>query len=193
MNDFFLEHFKRFKFLKIQDLAVVFTFCTVKSFEKGEIIAREGDRFEQVLLVRKGIIRTYLLTPDGEERTIRLAKEKDITSCAASFLYGKPSTEYLAAIEDAKVILVDTKRLREASQKNLRILRLVNECIKEALAEAIMRVEFFTILTPEQRYKRLMEEAPELIQRVPQKFLASYLGITTVSLSRIKSRLSSLH
>jgi hypothetical protein len=65
---------------------------------------------------------------------------------------------------------------------------LYNEGLKEAFREAIMRVEFFTVLSPEQRYKTLLEESPELIQRVPQKYLASYLGITTVSLSRIRNR-----
>lgn len=188
MNDGFIEAFKRFSFLKLSDLLDLYRLCSLKSFEKGEIIAREGEYCEHAFLIRKGIIRTYVLTSDGKERTIRLAKEKTFTSCGASFLSGKPSTEFLEALEDCKVIAINSKKLEELSQQNPRILRLSIEGIKEAFAEAIDRIEFFTVLTPEQRYKQLLEQSPDLIQRVPQKFLASYLGITTVSLSRIRNR-----
>ena len=188
MNDGFVEAFKRFKFLNLSDLLALFSLSSLKSFKKGEIIAREGEYCGHAFLVRKGIIRTYVLTSEGEERTIKLAKEKEFTSCGASFLHGKPSTEYLEALEDCKVIAINTKKLDDLTLENIRILRLTHEGIKEAFTEAIDRVEFFTILTPEQRYKKMLDEAPDLIQRVPQKFLASYLGITTVSLSRIRNR-----
>ncbi|QHI34704.1 hypothetical protein IMCC3317_00470 [Kordia antarctica] len=191
MNNSFIEAFNRFKFLKIQDLSAIFRFSSFKSFKKGEIIAREGHYCEHVFMIRKGIIRTYILTPDAEEKTIKLAKEKGFTACANSFLYQKPSTEYLEAIEDCKVFAFNIKKINEAASSNIRIMRLLHESLKEAMAEAVERVEFFTILSPEQRYERLLEESPDLIQRVPQKFLASYIGVTTVSLSRIRNRIIS--
>ncbi len=190
MKEGFVEAFKRFSFLTLPDLVTLFGLSTLKSFEKGEIISEAGIYCEHAFLIRKGIIRTYVLTSEGEERTIRLAKEKDFTSCGASFLHGEPATEYLQALEDCKVVAVNTQKLQEISKENIRILRLAHEGIKEAFAETIKRVEFFTVLNPEQRYKLLLDESAELLQRVPQKYLASYLGITTVSLSRIRSRVS---
>lgn len=180
----------RFKFLKLSDLLALFKICSLQSFAKGEIIAREGEYCEHVFLIRKGIIRSYVIANEIEERTVRLAKEKDFTACSACFLLGKPSTEYLEAIENCKVIAVNIKKLEILSQEKIRILRLSYEGIKDALIETINRVEFFTILTPEQRYKKIIEESPDLIQRVSQKHLASYLGITTVSLSRIRKRMT---
>lgn len=191
MNDSFIEAFRRFQFLKLSDLLDLYKLSSLKSFKKGEIVAREGEYCGHVFLIRKGIIRTFVLTPEGNERTIRLAKEKNFTSCGASFLYGEPSTEFLEALEDCKVIAVNAKKLEELSQQNQRILKLSSEGMKEAFAEAMDRIEFFTVLNPEQRYKKLLEHSPDLIQRVPQKFLASYLGITTVSLSRIRNRKNS--
>lgn len=191
MNENFIQAFKRYSFLKIPDLLALYKVSSLKSFKKGEVIVREGEYCGDAFLIRKGIIRTYVLSPDAEERTIRLAKEKDFTSSGASFLNGEPSTEFLEAIEDCKVIAVNTKKLEELSYKNIRILKLSHLGIKDAFAEAIERIEFFTILNPEQRYMKLLKESPELIQRVPQKFLASYLGITTVSLSRIRKRVIS--
>jgi CRP-like cAMP-binding protein len=188
MDDNFLAGFKRFNFLKIQDLMSIYKISAFKSFNKGELLASEGKYCECSFLILKGIVRTYILTPEGTERTVKFGKEKDFTSCWASFMYGKTSTEYLQAVEDCKVIAFNTKKLVELTSENIRIFRLYNEGLKEAFREAIMRVEFFTVLSPEQRYKTLLEESPELIQRVPQKYLASYLGITTVSLSRIRNR-----
>ncbi len=189
MDNGFKEAFNRFKFLKLTDLVALFKIATLKSYKKGEIIAEPGKVFEYAFLIRKGLIRTYVITPEGEEKTIRLALEKDFTSCGQSMLFGKASTEYLEAMEDCKVIAINIQKLNKLCEDNIRILRLHHEGIKEAFGDAIERVEFFTILTPEQRYQRIMDESPELIQRVPQKFLASYLGVTTVSLSRIRTRL----
>ena len=191
MKEGFKEAFERFKFLRLADLVALFGLSSLKSFEKGELIAEAGTYCEHAFLIRKGIIRTYVLTPEGDERTIRFAKEKEFTSCGASFLRGEPATEYLQAMEDVKVVAINTRKLNKLTEENIRLLKLSHEGLKEAMAEAIKRIEFFTIHTPEDRYKILMTESPELLQRIPQKYLASYLGITTVSLSRIRSRVLS--
>ena len=188
MNDNFIDAFKRFSFLKATDLVRLFRTCSLKTFKKGEMVARAGVYCEYAFLIRKGIIRTYVLNAEGEEKTIRLAKEKDFTGCFMSFLHGQVSTEYLHAIEDCRVIAINTKKLYELSKENPRILRLSHEGLKEAFTEAILRVEFFTTLTPEARYKKILKERPALVQRVPQKYLASFIGVTKVSLSRIRNR-----
>lgn len=188
MNTEFKEAFNRFRFLKLTDLIALFGICSFNSFKKGDFLAKEGEYCRYAYLIRKGIVRTFLLTPEGDQRTIRLAGEKEFTSAAQSFLNGEPSMEFLEAVEDCRVIQIDTKRLYELAESNIRILKLTHEGIKEAFSDAIKRIEFFTVLTPEQRYKSLLETSPDLLQRVPQKYLASFLGITTVSLSRIRNR-----
>lgn len=188
MNQDFTSAWERFKFLKLKDLVALYRICSFKSFKKGELLAKEGEYCQYAFLITKGILRTYVLTNEAEERTIRLAKEKEFTSAGQSFLHGKSSTEYIEALEDCKVIAINTKKLNKLSQENIRILRLAHTGLKEAFSESIKRVEFFTIYTPKQRYESLFQTSPELLQRVPQKYLASYLGITTVSLSRIRNR-----
>lgn len=140
--------------------------------------------------MRKGIIRTYVLSPQGEEKTVRFAKEGEFTSCLESFAGENPSTEFLEVVEDCKVILLDVHRLKRVAQHNIRLLRLLHEGTTEVLIEAVRRIEFFTTLNPEERYRFLLAGNPELLHRVPQKYLASYIGVTTVSLSRIRSRVA---
>lgn len=186
-----LDFFNKFRFLKMVDLIELAKMSTLKTYEAGELIAEEGDIFPFVLGIQKGMIRTYILNADGDEITTRIAKEKDFCSCAFSVIRGEPSMEYLMAIEDCKVIALDIERLRKATENNIRILRLWNDAIMDAFIEAIQRIEFFAVLSPEERYKHLLNEIPDLLQRVPQKYLASYIGVTTVSFSRIRSRVSS--
>lgn len=162
----------------------------LRSYKAGEIIAQEGEIFEKVLAIRNGIIRTYVLRTDGEEKTTRLAREGDFAACSSCFIAGDPSVENLQAVEACKVIVLRTAELRSLTHENARLLRLWSDALGDALYDAVQRIQFFTTLTPEERYRQLLAEAPELVQRVPQKYLASYIGVTTVSLSRIRSRVA---
>jgi CRP-like cAMP-binding protein len=129
------------------------------------------------------------MSTNDEEKTVRFAKEKDFTTCSKSFLNNEPSTEYLQAIEDTKVIIFETAKLKKYTLENIRLMRFWNDALSKTLNDAVERVEFFVSLTPQERYEELLRKAPDLIHRVPQKYLASYIGVTTVSLSRIRSRL----
>lgn len=142
MNQEFKEAFGRFSFLKVQDLITLFGICSLKSFDKGTFLAEQDKVCKYAYLIRKGIVRTYINTIEGEERTIRLAREKDFTSAGQSFLNGNPSTEFLEAIEDCKVVQIDIQKLNEIAKTNIRILRLSHEGIKEAFNEALIVLSF---------------------------------------------------
>jgi CRP-like cAMP-binding protein len=190
MDNLFKDFFRRYHFLRPADLVELYKLSSWKSYPAGELIARNGDFFQYIIAIRKGIIRTYVLTPQGEEKTVRFAKEGEFTGCSESFAGENPSTEYLEVVEDCKVILFDVHRLKRVAQHNIRLLRLLHEGTTEVLIEAVRRIEFFTTLNPEERYRFLLASNPELLHRVPQKYLASYIGVTTVSLSRIRSRVA---
>lgn len=186
------QFFKLFNHLGLTDLAKLQKISSLHTYQKGEMIASVGQHFQYVVAIRSGIIRTYEVNSSGEERTTRLAIEGDFTSCTASFLENKTSTEYMEAVEDCKVILINIKEFKELTLKYHQFQNLYSEGITDAFLETTDRIRFFTLLTPEERYISMLEENPKLIQRVPQKFLASYIGVTTVSLSRIRKRVSEI-
>lgn len=190
MENLIITFFKRFRYLHLKDLITLYEISTLQKFRAGDFIAKAGEVFPHIVAIRQGIVRTYILKSEGEACTVRLAKEGDFTTCANSFILNKPSTEYLQAVEDCSVIFVDSKQLKSLSKENIRLLRLWNDGSMDALLEAIQRVEFFASMTPEERYLKLLKENPDLLNRVPQKYLASYIGVTTVSYSRIKSRIT---
>lgn len=184
-----LSLFKRFRYLQLTDLAQLYKIISIREYEAGELLAREGEMYRYILGVRKGILRTYVLTADGEEKTVNLTEEGRFTSCGRCMLKQEPSCEFIMTLEKTKVIRVDAQHLKRLGTDNIRLLRLWTDGIEEALYEAVTRIQYMTTLSPERRYLYLLEHHPELIHRVPQKYLASYIGITTVSLSRIRNRL----
>ena len=84
----------------------------------------------------------------------------------------------------------DFKTFKERALNDLDLMRFYSMVMEETLVNAIRRIEEFTQSSPEERYQRILREQPELIDRAPLKYLASYLGITPVSLSRIRKRIS---
>jgi CRP-like cAMP-binding protein len=190
LNQLFIEFFKKFKHLHPGDIIALYKISSLRTFKEGELIATEGAYFKYTVAIRKGLIRTYVLRSNGDERTVRIAKEGAFTGCAECMLKRKPSCEYMQALENTQVILIDVEEFTKLSKKNIRLLRLWDDAIMDALYEAVHRIEFFVTLTPEERYTSMMEESPDLLHRVPQKYLASFLGVTTVSLSRIRTRVA---
>ena len=81
-------------------------------------------------------------------------------------------------------------KFKRLAKQNIHFMSLHNEGLEDSMLDAIERIRFFIMMTPEERYAQLLRKSPHLIQRVPQKYLASYLGVTTVSLSRIRKRIS---
>jgi CRP-like cAMP-binding protein len=182
------EAFSRFSFLKLSDMGLLVSVCSLTSVKKGDLLVREGQNSDAIYVILKGVLRTYVIAHDGKEYTTRLAKEKDFAGAALSVLKNEASHEYIEALENARLIRFNLGELNKLSDENIRILRLIHEGTKEAFSQTIERLEFLTMYNPQERYNYIMNNAPDLIKRVPQKYLASYLGITTVSLSRIRNR-----
>lgn len=166
-------------------LASLDTFRTIK---KGTILLEEGQRSNIGYFVLKGCLRTYY-NIDGEEKTTAFYTEMEgITpNCVVS---NKPSEYYIDCLEDS-IITVASPDLEddiiEKFPKFEKICRIISE---EVIAKERLKLDEFKTSSPEQRYLNLVEKRPDLIQRVPQHQLASFLGITPQSLSRLKSRLS---
>jgi CRP-like cAMP-binding protein len=94
------------------------------------------------------------------------------------------------AVEPTVLLVVDFKEFKKKTESDPLYMRLYSEIMETLLVAAIERIEDFTKKNPEQRYLRLIETHGHLIERVPLKYLASYLGVTSPSLSRIRKRLS---
>jgi CRP-like cAMP-binding protein len=118
------------------------------------------------------------------------ATEMQAISAYSTIFLDRPASETSVAVEPTVLLVVDFKEFKKKTESDPLYMRLYSEIMETLLVAAIERIEDFTKKNPEQRYLRLIETHGHLIERVPLKYLASYLGVTSPSLSRIRKRLS---
>ncbi|MBX7182686.1 MAG: Crp/Fnr family transcriptional regulator [Bacteroidia bacterium] len=180
----------RFSFLTEQDLQQVAEILELKQLKAGEVFIREGDLTYKLALVLEGLLRNFHFTENGDEKTVLFSWEGEIVGGYNCIFHNQPAKENVEALEPTTMVVINYHDFTKLTQKNPRLLQAHLTFLEQAFVEAIKRIDDFTLNSPEERYIRLLKEKPFLLQRVPQKHLASFLGITHISLSRIRKRIS---
>ncbi len=185
------EFFKnRYPFLTGRDLELLLEESHMVHLKPGEIFFKEGDTNMRTGFVLRGILRGYHIEKGKEEETTVVFITEGQPCTSYQWLLGpNPSHETFEALEPTVLMVNSLERLEKLREDNINILRLYSYTLEEKLIGAIERIQDFTMRNPETRYLALVKSRPELPQRVPQKHLASYLGITQQSLSRIRARI----
>lgn len=159
-------------------------FRTVK---KGTILLKEGQKSTQSYFVLKGCIRTYYVLDSVEKTTSFYTEMEALTPpCVIS---STPSEYYISCIEDTILTVSDSNMEVEINSKFPKFKIMCGKLSEELLAKERVNFDEFKTSSPEQRYLNLLQKRPDLIQRVPQHQLASYLGIKPQSLSRLRARI----
>lgn len=183
------EFLAEFSFLRPSDVKALASVCRVQRFEKGTIILQAGASDYNMYLVVKGFTRTYVIREDGEERTVFLASAGMGCGSSKTIYKDQPSNENVVALENCVVLVWDFPEFKKACKNHPNLYRLYSNMLERSFIEAVERLEFHSVMNPDQRYEYLIEHRPELLEKVPLKFIASYIGITPVSLSRLRARL----
>jgi CRP-like cAMP-binding protein len=158
------------------------------SVKKGTILLKEGQKSKESYFVLKGCIRTYY-NLDSEEKTTAFYTEMEALTppCVIS---KTPSEYFISCIEDAILLVSNSDMEVEINSKFPKFEMMCRKLSEELLAKQRIDFDEFKTSSPEQRYLNLLEKRPDLIQRVPQYQLASYLGIKPQSLSRLRARIT---
>lgn len=180
----------RFSVLKEEDLAQIMPLISFKVLTAGELFIQEGDMSYQIAIVLEGLLRNFHFTEDGEEKTVLFTWEAEVVAGYKCIFLNEPATENIEALEPTTLVVFDYHAFKALTHENTRFVQAHLQILEKAFVEAILRIDDFTLNSPEERYLRLLTERPFLLQRVPQKHLASFLGITQVSLSRIRKRIT---
>lgn len=146
-----------------------------------------GQRHLHLGFVESGCIR-YFLEVDGTEKTFFFFTERNVFADYRALIGERPSEVYLQAIEPTDLWIFPYRDLKALYDQYPAIERAGRMLIERMLISAENRLFSHIKDLPEQRYLELMHRQPELLQRIPQQYLASFLGVTPVSLSRIKRR-----
>lgn len=172
--------------LPLKDLEAFKSLCSIVHVQKNEIIQPVGHTCKSIYFVSSGMLRVFYYKEDLDI-TESFEPENSIVARAESLFAGRPSNKGIQAIESSDLIVINAAKLYalfDEHPKIERLYRLINESL---YVRTINRIESLQFLTAEERYNNLIREYPEIIRRAPLKYIASYLGITQVSLSRIRA------
>ena len=179
-----------FKDLSITDLVELFGMAHTRKIAAGQIYIDEGSTSKKLALIRKGLIRVYCIKEKGDDVTLMLRWESQFFASHDNIILNQPSRFIYEALEDTVLTEVDYNRIETVLNNNPKLSSYRNLFLLNMLAESIERMESFVLLSPEERYMQLVKDKPNIVNRVHNKYLATLLGITPVSLSRIRHRIA---
>jgi CRP-like cAMP-binding protein len=160
----------------------------VREVKKDTILVHQGKVCRLCYFVLKGCLRQYTLE-DGIEKTIAFYTEDQAINFFTSKTRQTPSRSSLVTLEDALILAGNPEEERAMYAKYPKLERIAQAMVEQDFGKTQDAFAGFITSSPEQRYLNLLNERPDLIQRVPQRLLASYLGMTPESLSRIRKRI----
>lgn len=187
MQDLLFDFIAKYITLTDEEKSILTSLGLFHSFRKGSLLLEEGQKTQSSFFVLKGCIRTYYII-DGEEKTTAFYTEMEgITPHCV--IDGSPSRYFISCVEDTILTISTTEMEEEVNRKFPKFEIMCKKLSEELLAKNSIDFDLFKTSSPEQRYLNLLQNRPDLLQRVPQHQLASYLGIKPQSLSRLRTRI----
>jgi CRP-like cAMP-binding protein len=183
-----LMYFNRFQALPKEAEIAITEICSTLSIKKNENLQPIGHTCRTIYFVKKGIARIYYYK-DGIDITESFSTENTIIARVESLFTGTPSRKAIQIVEDAVIVAINANKLFQLYDTFPSIERLFRKIFERAYVETVNRIESIQFHSAEERYLTLLQDTPNIVQRVPLKCIASYLGITQVSLSRIRANI----
>lgn len=179
------KYFKKFNTLSKEAENAIAEISKVVLVKKNTDLQPIGHTCKTIYFINKGVARIYYFK-DGVDITESFAFENNIIARVESLFTGKPSRKAIQILEDAEIVAINSTLLFKLYDKYPEIERLFRLIFESAYVGTVDRIEGLQFHAADERYKALIKEAPDVIKRIPLKYIASYLGITQVSLSRIR-------
>ena len=179
------------KEISLSDVQLILKVAKLETLKKKEFVIEQGSKSTKVYYIRKGLVRMYHINELGDDITFKLLPEHHVIANFDFLLEGKPSKYYFETLEKTSVFSSDYQTLDGIASKYPKLESNRKFFLRKLLTEAKDRIESFVLLTPEQRYLKFTKDFPDMCNRVPDKYIAHVLGITPVSLSRVRKRIAS--
>lgn len=187
MQDILFDFIAKYISLTEEEQNAILSLDLFRSVKKGTILLKEGQKSQEEYFVLKGCIRKYYII-DGEEKTTDFYTEMEgvVPHCVVS---QTPSEYFISCVEDTILTVTNPGMGVDLNIKFPKFEIMCRMLSEELFAKQQINFDEFKTSSPEQRYLNLLEKRPDLIQRVPQHQIASYLGIKPQSLSRLRARI----
>lgn len=164
--------------------------CPTKRVKKEEFLLRKNENCKYSFFVEKGLLRQYSIDEKGKEHNLSFAPESWIVTDRESAYFNQPSAYFIQALENSQVVLMDENFIHLLSEKIPKFTDFNNRLLHNHIRHLQKRINLLLSADAKDRYLEFLEMYPDIVFRVPQTMIASYLGITPESLSRVRRELT---
>ncbi len=183
------ETIGRYIVLREHDRELLKDYFIYREVPRGYTLIQYGEIVKEWYFLESGCVRFYYIKQNGEEATGFFFTENMFFTSFESFLSGKPGNQVFETLEPCSLLVMRREKMDELYKRIPVMETFVRKLLEERFIQAQQVVASYILLNPEERYLRMLQSNPAILNRVPQRTLASYLGITPVSLSRIRKRI----
>jgi CRP-like cAMP-binding protein len=169
---------------ELADIACKFRIKTIK---KNEFLLQEGQVCKDIIFVQEGCLRLYYISNDIET-SVWFSFKNSSTVEISSFISGQPTSYFLQAIENSEILVLPKAELNKLYKTHPKMQEMMKNFLEDVVLNLINRFTSLQRDTAEQRYLDLLSK-PAYLQKIPQKYLASFIGVTPTSLSRIRRKI----
>jgi CRP-like cAMP-binding protein len=173
-----------------EEFEIIKTHLTPKKIRKKQYLLQEGDICKFIAFVEKGSLKSYSIDEKGNEHIIQFALEGWTISDLYSFLTGEAATYNIDALEDSELVIINKQSHEELLDKLPKYERYIRLQITGAYVAMQRRLTSIISLPLEERYTNFTALYPQIVQRVPQHMIASYMGLTPETLSRVRKKIT---
>ncbi|REA62851.1 Crp/Fnr family transcriptional regulator [Dyadobacter luteus] len=186
---FFQKFNEKVKLTPTEELHIQ-QYLTPKKLRKRQYLHQEGDICKHIALVEKGALRSYVVDENGQEHITAFALEGWTISDLSSFMHEQVSSQNIDALEDCELVLISRTSHEELLTTMPKYETYVRILVTDAYVALQKRMLGMISMSPENRYKSFIELYPNIVQRVAQHMIASFMGLSPETISRIRSRIN---
>ncbi|WP_317131513.1 Crp/Fnr family transcriptional regulator [Pedobacter aquae] len=190
MLDNFKNYIQKHSDITDEQFLEISHYLKSKSIKKGDFVLRQGEICSSSFFVSKGLLRSYTIDEQGKEHIIQFAPEDWMIVDRSSFFFNEPSELFIDAVEDTELVMLNEDFITLASNISTVYRAFNHKALHSHIRHLQKRVNLLLGATAEQRYLDFIKLYPELTLRLPQWMIASYLGLTPESLSRVRKELA---
>jgi CRP-like cAMP-binding protein len=175
--------------LNDEEINLYLSFLRVKYIGKKEHLLTAGETCTEIAYVNKGCLRRYIMDEHSKETILNFALEDYWTGDLESFINQKPSIYYVQALEQCELLMISRENFQRATEEIPNFKVFHDNKVRRNHYSTLKSLSIAKAASPEEKYISLMNEQPQLFQRIPQHYIAAYLGIEPESLSRLRKRI----
>ncbi len=183
------SNLSNFKVLSDDDIRKIIAISNLRDFEKGEVVDPQGVKAQNVYLILSGLMRCYYTTNDGKEFNQAFKVENEFMACYASLLKNTESYVSVDCLEGTRALVIPFAKLEQLYNENMAFCQIGRKIAEQHFLNKEKREGDFLLYSAKERYLKFKSERPDLVERVPQLHMASFLGITPTSFNRILKEL----